>query len=102
MNILYIHTHDSGRFLKPYGYNVPTDYLLEFAKDAVVFRKAFCGAPTCSPSRSVLLTGMYAHNNGMLGLAHRGFKINDYSKHLASYLKNYDYEIVMRREGCKY
>ena len=95
MNILYIHTHDSGRFLKPYGFNVPTDYLLEFAKDAVVFRKAFCGAPTCSPSRSVLLTGMYAHNNGMLGLAHRGFKINDYSKHLASYLKNYDYETVL-------
>jgi N-sulfoglucosamine sulfohydrolase len=95
MNILYIHTHDSGRFLKPYGYNVPTDYLMKFAKDAVVFRKAFCGAPTCSPSRSVLLTGMYAHNNGMLGLAHRGFKINDYSKHLASYLKKYDYETVL-------
>ena len=95
MNILYIHTHDSGRFLKPYGYNVPTDYLMRFAKDAVVFRNAFCGAPTCSPSRSVLLTGMYAHNNGMLGLAHRGFKINDYNKHLASYLKKYDYETVL-------
>lgn len=95
MNIVYMHTHDSGTFLKPYGHNVPTDNLLDFAKDATVFRQAFCAAPTCSPSRAALLTGMYPHRNGMLGLAHRGFKINDYSKHMAQYLKNFNYETAL-------
>ena len=34
MNLLYIHTHDSGRYFSPYGYSVPSDHLLAFAKDA--------------------------------------------------------------------
>jgi len=24
MNIIYIHTHDSGRFIQPYGYSIQT------------------------------------------------------------------------------
>lgn len=95
INILYIHTHDSGRMLSPYGVNTPTDNMLNFAKDSIVFRQAHCVSPTCSPSRASLLTGLYPHNNGMYGLAHRGFKINDYKKHLASYLKNFGYETVL-------
>ena len=30
-----------------------------------------------------LLTGQYPHTNGMMGLAHRGFRLNDYDEHLA-------------------
>ena len=33
--------------------------------------------------------------NGMYGLAHRGFSLNDYSKHLANYLKQFGYETVL-------
>ncbi|SKC83609.1 sulfatase family protein [Maledivibacter halophilus] len=95
MNIIYIHTHDSGRFLSPYGANVPTDNLLELAKDSIVFRNAYCAGSTCSPSRAALLTGTYPHNNGMYGLAHRGFKLKDYKMHLANYLKEYGYETVL-------
>lgn len=95
MNILYIHTHDSGRFLSPYGANISTDNLLKFAKDSIVFRNAHSAAPTCSPSRAALLTGTYPHNNGMYGLAHRGFKLLDYNKHLANYLKQYGYETTL-------
>lgn len=85
-NVVYIHTHDSGRFFSPYGYNMPTPNIMEFAKDSLVFRNAHCASPTCSPSRAALLTGMYPHNCGMMGLAHRGFGIKDYSWHLASFL----------------
>ncbi|MGX8128357.1 sulfatase family protein [Clostridioides difficile] len=95
MNIIYMHTHDSGRMLSPYGVKTPTDKLLEFAKDSIVFRQAHCVSPTCSPSRASLLTGQYPHNNGMMGLAHRGFKIKDYKTHLASYLKDFGYETVL-------
>lgn len=94
-NIIYIHTHDSGKILSPYGYDVPTPNLKEFAEDAVLFRNAFCVAPTCSPSRAGLLTGMYPHNNGMLGLSQRGFTLNDYSTHMVQFLKNNGFHTVL-------
>src|SRR5438128_29326 len=81
-NILYLHSHDSGRYLQPYGHAVPTPSLKKLAAEGVLFRRAFSAAPTCSPSRAALLTGQYAHQSGMLGLAHRGFSLNDYRKHM--------------------
>jgi len=84
LNILYIHSHDTGRYIQPYGYAVPTPNLQCLAEEGVLFRQAFCAAPTCSPSRAALLTGQCAHSAGMLGLAHRnfGFALNDYSRHI--------------------
>lgn len=81
-NIVYLHSHDSGRYLQPYGYAVPTPNLQRLAGEGVLFRQAFSGAPTCSPSRAALLTGQCAHQSGMLGLAHRGFSLNDYKQHI--------------------
>lgn len=94
-NILYIHSHDTGRYVSPYGFAFPTPNYLAFAKTAVVFRQAFCAGPTCSPSRAALLTGMAAHSAGMLGLAHRGFSLGDASKHLAHHLKSFGYETTL-------
>lgn len=85
MNVLYLHTHDTGRVVSPYGYAVETPRIQEFCEDAMLFQRAFCVAPTCSPSRAGLLTGTYPHQNGMLGLAQRGFRI-DGSRHLARLL----------------
>ncbi len=95
MNILYLHTHDTGRYIQPYGYTVPTPNLMSFASKGTLFRQAFCAGPTCSPSRAALLTGMSPHSCGMTGLAHRGFQLNDYSKHLAAFLGRMDYETVL-------
>src|SRR5438270_16503 len=81
-NILYLHSHDTGRYIQPYGYAVATPNLAKLASEGVVFRHAFDAAPTCSPARASLLTGHCPHSNGMLGLAHRGFKLNDYKQHL--------------------
>ena len=81
-NILYIHSHDTGRYVQPYGYQVPTPNIQLLADQGVLFRNAFCAAPTCSGSRASLLTGQYCHNNGMLGLAHRGWSLNDYGQHV--------------------
>src|SRR6185312_15261046 len=52
VNILYIHSHDSGRYLRPYGHNVPTPNLLRLAREGVLFRQTHSAAPTCSPSRA--------------------------------------------------
>jgi arylsulfatase A-like enzyme len=68
-NILHLHSHDTGRYVQPLGYKVPTPSLQKRAGQGVLFRQAFDVAPTCSPSRESLLTGQCPHNNGMVGLA---------------------------------
>ena len=78
-NILYLHSHDTGRYIQPYGHQVPTPNIQRLADQGMLFREAFCAAPTCSGSRACLLTGQWAHSNGMTGLAHRGWTLNDYS-----------------------
>ncbi len=95
MNIIYIHTHDTGVYTSVHGYKTPTPNLLDFAKDATVYRNAYCVSPTCSPSRAALLTGQYPHNNGLIGLAHRGFKLNNPKQHLANFLKSHGYHTVL-------
>lgn len=69
MNVLYLHTHDTGCVVSPYGYAVDTPNMQALAEDGLLFEHAFSVAPTCSPSRAGLLTGTYPHQNGMLGLA---------------------------------
>ena len=86
-NILYIHSHDSGRYLQPYGHAVPAPNLQRLSDEGVLFRQAFNAAPTCSPSRASLLTGMCPHSNGMFGLAHRGFVLNNYKQHILHTLR---------------
>jgi N-sulfoglucosamine sulfohydrolase len=94
-NILYIHSHDTGRYVQPYGYQVPTPNIQLLADQGVLFREAFSVAPTCSGSRASLLTGQYCHNNGMMGLAHRGWTLNDYSKHWVHTLREAGYRSVL-------
>ena len=59
------------------------------------FRNAFSAAPTCSPSRSALLTGLSPHANGMVGLAHRGFRLEDYSRHLVRLFREAGYRTAL-------
>ena len=94
-NILYIHSHDSGRFVQPYGFQVPTPNIQLLADQGVLFREAFCAAPTCSGSRASLLTGLHCHNNGMLGLAHRGWALNDYKQHWVHTLRRAGYRSTL-------
>ena len=86
-NILYIHSHDTGRYLQPYGHAIPTPNLQRLAERGILFRRAYCAASTCSPSRAALLTGQAAHSAGMLGLANRGFVLGDFSQHIIHTLK---------------
>jgi N-sulfoglucosamine sulfohydrolase len=90
-NILYLHSHDTGRYVQPYGHGVPTPSIQRLAEQGVLFRQGFCAAPTCSPSRASLVTGQWAHSSGMIGLAHRGFSLSDYSHHIVHTLRQAGY-----------
>ena len=94
-SILYIHSHDTGRYVQPYGFQVPTPNIQLLADQGVLFRQAFCAAPTCSGSRASLLTGQYCHSNGMLGLAHRGWSLNEYGQHLIHPLRAAGYSSTL-------
>jgi N-sulfoglucosamine sulfohydrolase len=90
-NILYLHSHDTGRYVQPYGHQVPTPNIQRLADQGMLFREAYCAAPTCSGSRASLLTGQWTHTNGMTGLAHRGWTLNDYSHHILHTLRDAGY-----------
>lgn len=90
-NILYLHSHDTGRYIQPYGYAVSTPNLQKLAEEGILFRNSFTVSPTCSPSRAALLTGFYPHNNGMTGLAHRGWSLSDYKQHAIHHLRKHGY-----------
>lgn len=94
-NILYLHTHDTGRWIEPYGFSAATPNLMRLAREGVLFRQAFCTAPTCSPSRASLLTGQSPHTAGMLGLAHRGWALAYPERHLANYLQGHGYQTYL-------
>lgn len=94
-NILYLHTHDAGRYIQPYGHAIPTPNMQALAERGVLFRQAFCANPTCSASRATLLTGMWPHCCGMTGLAHRGWRLNDYGRHIVHALRSAGYHTAL-------
>ena len=94
-NILYLHSHDTGRYVQPYGYAVSTPNIQRLAEEGMLFRQAFCVAPTCSASRAALLTGQYAHSAGVTGLVHRGWRLRDYGQHLLHTLRRAGYHTVL-------
>jgi N-sulfoglucosamine sulfohydrolase len=71
-NIVLIVADDHGRdALGCYGNPViKTPQLDALAADGTRFTHAFCTTASCSPSRSVILTGQQNHRNGMYGLQH--------------------------------
>jgi N-sulfoglucosamine sulfohydrolase len=94
-NILYLHSHDTGRYVQPHGHNIPTPHIQALAEQGVLFRQNFCAGPTCSPSRAALLTGMCPHSSGMIGLAHRGFFLTDYTQHIVHTLRTAGYRSTL-------
>lgn len=95
MNIIYMHTHDTGKYIEPYGYPASTPHLMELARRGTLFRKAFSASPTCSPSRAALMTGLSPHACGMNGLVNRGFRLPDYAGHLVQHLNRSGYDTVL-------
>lgn len=71
-NIVLIVSDDHGLdALGCYGNPViRTPNLDELARNGTRFTNAFCTSASCSPSRSVILTGQQNHRNGMYGLQH--------------------------------
>jgi N-sulfoglucosamine sulfohydrolase len=77
--------------VQPYGHGVLTPNIQLLADQGILFREAYSAASSCSPSRASFVTGQYPHSNGMIGLAHRGFRLSDYGHHVVHTLRKAGY-----------
>ena len=48
-NIVYLHSHDTGRHIQPYGHQVPTPNIQRLADQGVLFRQAFSRGARVQP-----------------------------------------------------
>jgi len=94
-NIIHIIGHDMGRHLGCYGVKINTPNYDRIASLGIKFNNYFCSCPTCSPSRGSIITGLYPHNNGLVGLAHLGWRIDPRVKKLPEYLNELGYETYL-------
>lgn len=78
-NVLLIVAEDMSNSIGPCGdFTAPTPHLDALARDqSSVFCTTYATSPNCSPSRSSMLTGVFPHANGQLGLANAGWRIRD-------------------------
>ena len=75
-NILLIVSEDNGPELGCYGEpSVQTPVLDALASRGVLFERAYVPQAGCSQSRAALLTGLYPHQNGQIGLATWKFRL---------------------------
>ena len=94
-NIVLFIADDHGLDAGCYGNAViKTPHLDALAREGTLYRRAFCTAASCSPSRSVILTGLHNHANGQLGLAHS-------FHHFASYSSLKTLPVILSENGYR-
>ena len=70
MNIVLITADDLGKSLGTYGDPLAqTPHLDALAARGVLFERAWVTQASCSSSRASMLTGLYPHQHGQIGLA---------------------------------
>lgn len=91
-NILLITADDLGFQLGCYGDKIATTPNLDrLAREGARFTNAYVTSASCSPSRASLLTGLYPHQNGQLGLSHLGYSMRPGLPNLPALLKREGY-----------
>lgn len=92
LNIILITADDLGLQLGCYGDSIArTPNLDAFARQGAIFKNAYVTQASCSPSRSSMLTGLYPHQNGQVGLSHTGYQMFDSIRTLPQMLKEEGY-----------
>lgn len=90
-NILWITAEDMSPTLGCYGDDYAiTPHLDAFAKAGVRYDNAFATAPVCSPSRSTLITGVYATSTGTHQMR-SAFPLPDFMRGFPSALRELGY-----------
>lgn len=96
-NILYIMSDDhAAHAIGAYGGRLaalnPTPNIDRLAKEGVLCRNVFCVNAICTPSRAVIMTGLYPHKNGVTTLIGQ---VPPEKQTLAIQMKQAGYETAM-------
>jgi N-sulfoglucosamine sulfohydrolase len=91
-NVLLITSEDNGPELACYGDPFArTPHLDRLAAEGMRFERAFVATPSCSESRSAILTGLYPHQNGQIGLATHKYRTFEGVPNVVARLKEHGY-----------
>jgi N-sulfoglucosamine sulfohydrolase len=91
-NLILVTGDDMGFQLGCYGDTVATTpHMDRLAAEGTRFTRGYITQASCSPSRSSMLTGLYPHQNGQIGLAHLGYSMHPGVPTLPSLLKQSGY-----------
>ncbi len=90
-NIIFVladdHRYDAMGFMgHPF---LKTPNMDRMAREGIVFKNAYVTTSLCSPSRASILSGLYAHNHGVVDNYH---SVDENLKFFPSYLKDNGYE----------
>lgn len=90
-NIIFVladdHRYDAMGFMgHPF---LKTPHMDRMASQGIVFKNAYVTTSLCSPSRASILSGMYAHNHGVVDNYH---SVDESLKFFPGYLKNNGYK----------
>ena len=69
-NVLLLISDDQGLDLGCYGVPIRTPRIDQLARRGTRFTHGYAAVSSCSPSRAVINTGLFTHQNGMYGLQH--------------------------------
>lgn len=85
-----------GQEIPIYGDStILTPNIDRLGKEGIIFSNAYVTSATCSSSRSSILTGLYPHQNGQIGLSHVGYSMHDNIPNLVSILREQNYKTAL-------
>lgn len=91
-NIVIIVTDDQGAEAGVYGdAYARTPFMDRLAEDGVLFSRAYVTQSSCSPCRSSIVTGMYPHQSGQVGLSQFGYTMREAYPTFFTHLKPLGY-----------
>lgn len=97
-NIVWLISEDNSPFIGAYGDTLAkTPNIDQLAAEGILYENAFANAPVCAPSRSTLITGVYATS---LGTQHMRClnPIPDFIRFFPAYLKDAGYFTTNRKK----
>lgn len=93
-NIIWLVSEDNSPFLGCYGDTYAnTPHLDALAAEGILFEYAFANAPVCAPSRSTLITGVYAATMGTENMRSQ-YVVPDFIRLFPEYLRKAGYYTV--------
>lgn len=100
-NIIWLMAEDMGLDLECYGMpGVKTPHLNKMAKEGILYKKAYCTNPICSPNRSAMMVGVHQNiTNSHNHRSNRDVPLEAPFKPITSYLRDAGYTCLLGHDS---